>query len=167
MTIPHFTFPPGTHLFPENGAVQAYHEQILTHWNLWKHVYLNHAVERARWNATTAQWQVRVSHSNTTHEHSFDHLIVANGHYHYPSIPNLPGREEWAKGAGRAVFHSIFYRKPDQFEGRDVLVVGGGSSGSDIAKRIVGYAASVSIVLISFLTLAAHLACTGHSCGEE
>ena len=144
VTIPHFPFAPGTHLFPSHRSVQRYHEDILDHWDLWQHVRVNHGVERARWNVTTNRWQVLVSHANTTKEYEYDHLIVANGHNHYPFEPSLPGRKEWAKIPGRIIFHSIFFRHPEDFIGRNVLVVGGRASGCDVAERVVGHAVSVS-----------------------
>ena len=45
---------------------------------------------------------------------------------------------------GPIIFHSIFFRHPEDFIGRNVLVVGGRASGCDVAERVVGHAVSVS-----------------------
>jgi cation diffusion facilitator CzcD-associated flavoprotein CzcO len=57
------------------------------------------------------------------------HVIVATGHQHTPLIPAWPGREQFS---GR-LLHSSEYRNPREFHGADVLVVGPGCSGMEIA----------------------------------
>lgn len=69
---------------------------------------------------------------------SFDHLVVANGHNQYPSIPTWPGQDEWLKnspssGPKREILHTVFWRDPSRYAGRTVVVVGGGASGRDAA----------------------------------
>ncbi|KIK90776.1 hypothetical protein PAXRUDRAFT_831407 [Paxillus rubicundulus Ve08.2h10] len=49
---------------------------------------------------------------------SFDHLIVASGHNHYPHIPTFDGLEEWLGNGSiddhpREILHFIQYREPD------------------------------------------------------
>jgi hypothetical protein len=59
-------------------------------------------------------------------------VIVAIGHQHTPWIPAWPGRDQFP---GR-ILHSLEYRNPEEFRDRDVLVVGGGCSGLDIARDL-------------------------------
>jgi putative flavoprotein involved in K+ transport len=59
-------------------------------------------------------------------------VIVAIGHQHTPRIPEWPGR---AAFPGQIV-HSSAYRNPERFQGQDVLVVGAGCSGLDIATDL-------------------------------
>lgn len=55
-------------------------------------------------------------------------VVVATGYNHTPVVP------AWAAGAaGVRVIHSSEYRDPEPFQGRRVLVVGAGNSGTDIA----------------------------------
>ena len=54
-------------------------------------------------------------------------VLVANGHHVDPRVPKFPG-----EFAGET-FHSHDYRDPVVFTGRDVVVVGVGNSGMDIA----------------------------------
>jgi dimethylaniline monooxygenase (N-oxide forming) len=54
-------------------------------------------------------------------------VLVANGHHSHPRVPALPGAFDGT------VFHSSAYRNPTVFADRDVLVVGVGNSGMDIA----------------------------------
>jgi dimethylaniline monooxygenase (N-oxide forming) len=57
-------------------------------------------------------------------------VCVANGHHWNPRFPDFPG-----EFAGQAM-HSHFYRAPDGFEGKRVLVVGLGNSACDIACEV-------------------------------
>jgi putative flavoprotein involved in K+ transport len=59
-------------------------------------------------------------------------VIVATGYNGAPFVPNWPGRESFA---GELV-HSTEYRNPQPFRGRDVLVVGVGNSGAEIATDV-------------------------------
>jgi putative flavoprotein involved in K+ transport len=59
-------------------------------------------------------------------------VVVATGHAHTPYVPDLPGRESYA-GQLR---HAREYRNPVPFTGLDVLVVGVGNSGSEIATDL-------------------------------
>ena len=58
--------------------------------------------------------------------------IVATGYNGAPWIPDWPGREGFA---GELV-HSADYRSPERYRGRDVLVVGAGNSGAEIAHDL-------------------------------
>ncbi|KAF5861304.1 hypothetical protein ETB97_000420 [Aspergillus alliaceus] len=67
---------------------------------------------------------------------TFDAVIVASGHYHAPRIPDIPGLSEAKSKWGSRIMHSKAYRKPDGFESKNVLLIGGGVSSTDIAKEI-------------------------------
>ena len=58
--------------------------------------------------------------------------IVATGYNGAPWIPDWPGRESFT---GELV-HSAGYRSPERYRGRDVLVVGAGNSGAEIAHDV-------------------------------
>jgi hypothetical protein len=66
----------------------------------------------------------------------FDAVVVASGHYHgckIPAIPNLPALKSTFPNR---ISHSKSYRRATGFEGKNVLLVGGGVSSTDIAKDI-------------------------------
>ncbi len=56
-------------------------------------------------------------------------IVVATGYDHDPDVPDWPGRE----GFTGKLCHSSEYRNPEPYRGRDVLVVGPGTTGSEIA----------------------------------
>lgn len=59
-------------------------------------------------------------------------VVVATGYNGTPFVPDWPGREGFA---GELV-HSSEYRNPQPFRDRDVLVVGAGNSGAEIATDV-------------------------------
>jgi cation diffusion facilitator CzcD-associated flavoprotein CzcO len=60
-------------------------------------------------------------------------VVVATGYNGAPFIPDWPGLESFT---GELV-HSAEYVNPEPFRGRDVLVVGAGNSGAEIAHDLI------------------------------
>jgi hypothetical protein len=69
----------------------------------------------------------------------FDAVMVCNGHYSKPRIPELPG----IRGFNGLTMHSHNYRNPEIFEGKRVVVLGTASSGVDVAREVSEVAKSV------------------------
>ncbi|KAG1812143.1 uncharacterized protein BJ212DRAFT_1465252 [Suillus subaureus] len=128
MAYTSYSFPPETPLFPSAHVVQTYLESYAAYFNLMSLIKFDTTVLDARWEST--QWTVTLSDGG---HFAYDHLIVANGHYHLPRVPDVPGLTDWMKN-GRAS-HSAWYRKSN-FLGDKILVVGGGPSGQDIATEM-------------------------------
>ena len=79
---------------------------------------------------------------------SFDAVVIANGHYALPSIPDLQGLKEHYSGR---IVHSIEYDDPNDFRGQTVLCIGARASGSDLAREI--FQAGANHVYVSDSTL--------------
>ncbi|MCX4906443.1 NAD(P)/FAD-dependent oxidoreductase [Streptomyces sp. NBC_00878] len=65
-------------------------------------------------------------------------VVVATGYNHTPHVPDWPGRDAY-KGE---LLHAGAYRNPAPYTGRDVLVVGVGNTGAEIAVDLVEGGAS-------------------------
>ncbi|MFN2627317.1 MAG: flavin-containing monooxygenase, partial [Gaiellaceae bacterium] len=65
-------------------------------------------------------------------------VVVATGFSHTPFVPDWPGRH----GFRGQLLHSSAYRNSEPFRGRDVLVVGSGNSGAEIAFDVAEGGAS-------------------------
>ncbi|MCX4884113.1 MULTISPECIES: NAD(P)/FAD-dependent oxidoreductase [unclassified Streptomyces] len=61
-------------------------------------------------------------------------VVVATGRCHTPNLPRWPGRSMFTG----TLLHSAHYRSPAPYRGRDVLVVGAGNSGTEIASVLAG-----------------------------
>ena len=72
------------------------------------------------------------------------HVVVATGPNHTPELPDWPGRD----GFTGELVHASAYRNPSPYAGRDVLVVGAGNTGAEIAVDLVeGGARSVRLAV--------------------
>ncbi|MFI1094568.1 flavin-containing monooxygenase [Streptomyces sp. NPDC020917] len=71
-------------------------------------------------------------------------VVVATGHNHTPYIPDWPGRNTFSGD----LLHAAAYRNAAPYAGRDVLVVGVGNTGAEIAVDLVeGGAARVRLAV--------------------
>jgi putative flavoprotein involved in K+ transport len=69
-------------------------------------------------------------------------VVVASGYNNEPVVPDWPGRES----LGGRLVHSVEYVEPARYAGLDVLVVGSGNSGAEIATDLAeGGAARVRL----------------------
>ncbi|KAF8639192.1 hypothetical protein AX17_001678 [Amanita inopinata Kibby_2008] len=147
MTCPKFPFPAGTHLYPRHEHVEAYLVHYANHFNLLPFTKFNHRVLSASWHGTAEAgvWNVTyLTHRNQTHSRAFQHLVVASGDLRTPRMPTWPGQKDWLDNskdtgtdrAGREITHSVWYRRPEEYSNRSVLVVGDSASGRDIAVQI-------------------------------
>ncbi|MGV1007227.1 MAG: flavin-containing monooxygenase [Dermatophilaceae bacterium] len=93
--------------------------------------------------ATSIERAGRAWRVNTTRQ-AFDAqaVVVATG---YSRVPYLP---PWASGFAGPLRHASTYRNPEPYRGRDVLVVGAGNSGTEIAVDLAaGGAARVRLAV--------------------
>ncbi|MFF7335793.1 flavin-containing monooxygenase [Streptomyces sp. NPDC008163] len=65
-------------------------------------------------------------------------VVVATGFNHTPRLPDWPGRETFTGD----LLHASDYRSPAPYAGKDVLVVGVGNTGAEIAVDLVEGGAS-------------------------
>ncbi len=61
-----------------------------------------------------------------------DNVVVAMSNYQKPKVPDFAGELD----PSIVSFHSIDYRSPDQLQDGDVLLVGAGNTGSEIAMEL-------------------------------
>ena len=84
------------------------------------------------------EWTVETTDLKTRYHESakFDAIVVANGHYTVPSVPEVRGLQQWSEAYPGSVIHSKAYRKPEDYTNKKVLVIGNSASGLDIAYQI-------------------------------
>ncbi|EIW79297.1 dimethylaniline monooxygenase [Coniophora puteana RWD-64-598 SS2] len=143
MTYPNFPFPPNTPVFPSHEHVEKYHHDYAQAMNLTNYILFNHTVLSTSWtgNSDSGKWDVLVRDNHDQEiRKSFDHLVIAAGHFHYPRVPHFAGQEEWLahspEGVQRAMVHTLWYRHPESYTNNTVVVVGSGASARDSASQI-------------------------------
>jgi putative flavoprotein involved in K+ transport len=95
-------------------------------------------VEVTRIDRDNGHWSVRTTAGTMPSRV----VVVATGYTRLPHLPQWPGTFDGP------VVHSVEYRNPLPYRGQDVLVVGGGNSGTEIAVDLAeGGAARVRIAV--------------------
>ncbi|MEE6496134.1 hypothetical protein FKM82_002237 [Ascaphus truei] len=129
---------------PEDFPIYLHHSKVLEylhlyseHFKLFKYIQFQTevcSVRRRTDFSTTGQWDVVTEKSGKKKVATFDAILVCNGHYHEPYLPlnSFPGLELF-KGRYK---HSRFYKTPEDYQGKTVLVVGTGNSAGDICVEI-------------------------------
>ncbi|MFF7773742.1 flavin-containing monooxygenase [Streptomyces tanashiensis] len=75
-------------------------------------------------------------------------VVVATGYNHTPHLPEWPGLDAYLDASGDRLLHARAYRTPGPYEGKDVLVVGAGNTGAEIAADLAdGGAARVRLAV--------------------
>jgi cation diffusion facilitator CzcD-associated flavoprotein CzcO len=132
--LPGARYARGTGVFPARDEVVRYLEEYAAGFD----VRLDTSVERI--DREGAGWRLRTSAGDVAARH----VVVATGYEHTPHVPAWPGRDAFA---GR-LLHAAAYRNPAGFRGADVLVVGPGCSGMEIAHELAtGGAARVRLAV--------------------
>ncbi|KAF2629261.1 FAD/NAD(P)-binding domain-containing protein [Macroventuria anomochaeta] len=87
---------------------------------------------------SASSWSVTSRHlqTSTTTTEIYDAVVVANGHFITPYIPDIFNIAEWNKAYPGLISHSKYYRRPEEFIGKKVIVVGNSASGADISNQI-------------------------------
>ncbi|EAT48105.1 AAEL000829-PA [Aedes aegypti] len=111
------------------SEVLEFLKDYAAHFEVDKHTRFEHLVEEVRPHGD-GQWQVRVKDlkQDVRETMLFDYVLVCNGHYSDPVVPDFQGKDLF-KGVQ---LHSHQYRKPHVFKNRNVLIIGAGPSGRDL-----------------------------------
>ena len=131
--LPGFRFPRRAGMFPTRDHMVGYLESYAAHHGL--DVRLGTSVLRIDpaepdddGYEPHHRWAVRMPHG----ELLASDIVVATGLLQVPFIPDWPGRSRFLGD----LIHASAYRNPADFHGRDVLVVGAGCSGMEIAADL-------------------------------
>ncbi len=111
--------------FPSRDQMVAYLEEYTRANGL--DVRVDTRVERLDRNGSG--WSLQTSQG----ELEAEQVIVSSGYAHTPFTPDWPGRDRF----GGELLHAADYRNPEAFRDRDVLVVGPGCSGMEIAYDLI------------------------------
>ena len=105
--------------------VVRYLEAYTSHHNL--DVQLNTAITQI--DRVGASWVLSSPHGDLT----ATYVVVATGYNHTPAIPDWPGVD----GYTGQLLHARDYRNATPYSGKDVLVVGVGNTGAEIALDLI------------------------------
>jgi len=135
-------WPETAQLFPKHAEVQEYIEdysQDVRHLIQFETqvIDLQHNTSGS-WTLKT-QPITRSTNNPEPETHHFDAIVLANGHFNIPYIPQVPGISAWSAAHPGTITHSKFYRLPEKFANQKVIIVGNSASGLDIASQIAPF----------------------------
>ncbi|KOC59194.1 Flavin-containing monooxygenase FMO GS-OX-like 9 [Habropoda laboriosa] len=124
--------------------IRTYLQNYTDHFNLLKYIQFGSRIQSIRLDASSKdeeRWIVRVKSVKTEEEEEiiFNAVMICNGHFFDPYIPTIRGIETFPG----AIMHSHSYRKPEDFSGKSVFILGASSSGIDIAFDLVDHATRI------------------------
>lgn len=133
--------------WPSGEQVQEYMEDYVRRFKLKDRIKLGYEVVAARQNDDDT-WHLTVRRNGVRYEEietAFDFLIVANGIFSRPMIPEYPGLKGF-KAAGGQILHTSEFTNLALAARKNVLVVGYGKSSCDVAKALTEVASTVTVV---------------------
>lgn len=133
--------------YPPRAVMLDYLQGWAKKWKV--DVTLNRAATNVTFNDKTKQFYVvsEDTASASRHHSYFDYVVVATGHFSTPNhIPPYPGQEHYK---GFAI-HSHNFRDALSHAGQDLLIIGNGYSGEDIAMQCCKFGAKSCTVAYQF-----------------
>ncbi|KAK4295256.1 hypothetical protein Pmani_032170 [Petrolisthes manimaculis] len=129
--------------FIHHSDVLKYLKSYTDNFNLNQYIKFRHHVELVTPVVTDEKttWQVTVQDLDTKTSSTTvcDALLICNGHY---SVPRMPQVEDIERYKGKQV-HSHDYREPSPYKGLTVVVLGAAASGLDISLELATVAKEV------------------------
>ncbi len=110
--------------YPSHAHIAEYFDDYVDHFGLRDEIIFNTEVSRVAPAADGDGWDVALADGTTRRYAS---VLVANGHHWNPKWPEFPGEFNGKQ------MHAHDYKTPDEFEDKNVLVLGIGNSATDIA----------------------------------
>jgi trimethylamine monooxygenase len=94
-------------------------------------------IRMVTWDEATGRFTVTAHDLKADHTYSetFDHVVVASGHFSTPNVPEFPGFPTFN---GR-ILHAHDFRDAREFAGKDILIVGTSYSAEDIGSQCWKY----------------------------
>ncbi|KAG8412876.1 monooxygenase [Metarhizium acridum] len=116
------------------------------------------------------KWQVTAQSTvdGQVFEDVFDAVVVANGHYSTPFVPDIKNIRDFHRTHPSIIIHSKNYHSMDTFRDKKTVIVGNGPSGLDIAYQINSVSKGQTILSVRHETRPEFLQHTGcREIGED
>lgn len=140
-----YSFEPDDHwteYFARQPELQTYFQGVMERHRITDQVRFNTRVDSATWDETTATWSVRTTDADGhTEVLKARALISSVGQLNTPHVPEFEGAETFSGPA----FHSARWDHDVCLDGRDVVMIGAGASGFQIAPAIAEHVNRLTI----------------------
>jgi dimethylaniline monooxygenase (N-oxide forming) len=143
-----FPYPADYPEWPSGEQVQAYLASYARHFGLEPSLRLRTEVVATELDESLRQWTVTwrsAQNPQQLESATFDLLIVCNGIFSQPMVPDYAGAQAFQAAGGR-ICHTSQLHDHDSVRGQHVLVVGYGKSSCDVAQSVCQHAAATHVV---------------------
>jgi 4-hydroxyacetophenone monooxygenase len=137
-----YSFEPADHwteFFARQPELQTYFADVMARHGLGEHIRFNTTVDSAVWDDANGTWTVTLSTGETVRARA---VISAVGQLNAPFIPDFPGKDSFAGPA----FHTARWDEKLDLTGKDVVMIGAGASGFQIAPTIADTVGTLTII---------------------
>ncbi|KAK2804743.1 hypothetical protein FQN50_006481 [Emmonsiellopsis sp. PD_5] len=141
--MPYMPFPSNWPLFTPKDKLAGWLEMYASAMEL--NVWTSTNVERAEFHEDTNSWTVTLRTADGSRVLHPKHVILATGHSGGPIIPNIPGQDQFQGAAYHTSQHEDASSHGD-LKGKNVVVIGSGNSGHDIAQNFYENGAGVTLL---------------------
>ncbi|XP_062158003.1 probable indole-3-pyruvate monooxygenase YUCCA10 [Alnus glutinosa] len=143
--LPHRTLPPDAPTFMPKDYFLRYVDGYVSEFKI--NPRYHRSVQSAFFDEVGKKWRIEAKNTleGSMEVYSADFLVVATGENSEGFIPSLHGLD----GFPGDILHSNHYKSGSKYKSKDVLVVGCGNSGMEIAYDLFDHGARTSIVIRS------------------
>ena len=140
-----YSFEPDDHwteFFAQQPELQSYFQTVMERHRVDRHVRFSTEVLDARWDDASTTWHVSVRGPDGAEETLTARAVIsAVGQLNAPFVPELPGAQSFTGPA----FHTARWDHEVSLTGKDVVMVGAGATGFQVAPAIADDVKSLTV----------------------
>ncbi|CAM5644674.1 cyclohexanone monooxygenase [Streptomyces pilosus] len=134
--------PDWTHFYPAGGQYQTYLRRVVDRHGLREKISFGTEVTGLRWDESVQRWQLTLRAADgTVSTTSAAAVVTAAGFLNRPSVPNVPGRTDFAGDQ----FHTAEWDERVPLAGRRVAVIGAGATALQVVPSLIDDVASLAL----------------------
>lgn len=135
-----YSFEPADHwteFFARQPELQAYFERVMDKYDVRRHVRFSTEVTGATWDEESATWSVHLDDGSDLTARA---VIAAVGQLNRPHLPDVPGHFDGPS------FHTAQWDHGVDLAGKDVVQVGAGATGFQVAPAIAEQVRRLTVI---------------------
>jgi cation diffusion facilitator CzcD-associated flavoprotein CzcO len=137
--LPYMPFPPGWPSYIPKDKLASWFEAYVEAMEL--NYWTTAEFQGGTYDETDGRWTVQLRQAGTQRTMRPRHIVMATGVSGIPNLPDIPTLRNF----GGKVLHSTQYADGEDWKGANVLVIGTGNSGHDIAQDLYSSGAKVTL----------------------
>jgi len=132
---------PWTEYFARAGEVREYLQHVAKKYGVLEHISFDSDVKEASFDAESGRWTIDAVIDGRPHTLTANAVVSASGLFATPKHLEVPGIEDF----GGEIVHTAECTGQEQLEGRNVAIIGNGSTGVQMLSQVRSRARSVGV----------------------